>query len=150
MNEKNNGQFGYRVYKDGSQIAFTTDNYYTYTPDYPYGTYTVRTCFKNVTTNMSSPATASIESKIKFEFNDESETTLPIGSTYTPTSNPVSVYENDEDVTSNANITNKIIDNATGKEVAEIDTTVVGSYTVQYTASYRGESEIFSKNITVN
>ena len=51
---------------------------------------------------------------------------------------------------SNANITNKIIDNATGKEVAEIDTTVVGSYTVQYTASYRGESEIFSKNITVN
>ena len=150
MSEKTNGQFGYRVYKDGKQIAFTTDNYYTYTPNYPYGTYTVRTSFKNVTTNMSSPATASIASKIKFEFNDESETTLPIGSTYTPTSNPVSVYENDEDVTSSAKITSKIIDNATGKEVSSIDTSAFSSYTIQYTASYRGESETFSKNITVN
>ena len=99
---------------------------------------------------MSSPETASIASKIKFEFNDESETTLPIGSTYTPTSNPVSVYENDEDVTSSAKITSKIIDNATGSVVSDIDTSVVGSYTIQYTASYRGESETFSKNITVN
>ena len=150
MSEKTNGTFGYRIYKDGKQIAFTTDNYYTYTPDYPYGTYTVKTSFKNVTTNMSSAVTATIESKIKFEFNDESETTLPIGSTYTPTSNPVSVYENNEDVTSSASVTSKIIDNATGNEVSDIDTSVVGSYTIQYTVSYRGESETFSKNITIN
>ncbi len=148
--EKSYGSFGYRLYKDGKQIGFTTNNYYTYTPSYPYGTYSIRTSFKNVTTNMSASVRATIESKVRFEFNDNSEETLSIGDSYVPNSNPISVYENDEDVTSSAKITSTIVDNSTNTTVSEIDTSVVGSYTINYKVSYRGESESFSKTITVS
>lgn len=145
------GAFGYRVYLNNKQLGFTTNNYYTYTGSNPYGTYTVRTSFKNMTSNMSSGTTVSLikEISISFEVAAEEAVSLAIGDTFTPTEKPIIVYENMIDVTDSASSSYTIVDKTTGEVVETIDTTVAGTYEVTYTTTYGEESKSFTQTVNI-
>ncbi len=133
------GAFGYNVYLNGQLLGFTTSTEYTYSGANPFGTYTVKTAYKKSTSNMSSGISKSLSQDIDIETNVEESVNLFVGDTYTPTSNPFTVYENGVDVTSSATITTTI-KNSNGTTVSKIDTSSPTSYTITYIIKYDGKT----------
>ena len=143
------GTFGYKIYLNDTYLGFTDKNYFTYTADDIYGTYTVITCYSDSNNNMSSGVKIVLETNIIFEFNDDTDVTLSVGEVYTETDPAILVYENLIDVTSSASITRSIKDLNTGQTVTTIDTLKAGKYEVTYTATYKGKSKSFIKTVTI-
>lgn len=134
------GAFGYNVYLNGQFLGFTTSTSYTYTGSNPFGTYTVKTAYKNNTSNMSSGISKSLSQKIDIESNVEETINLNVGDpSYSPIEKPFTVYENGVDVTSSATVTTTITDSE-GNVVASISTEAPNTYTITYTVKYDGES----------
>lgn len=150
INKKTNGEIGYFVYFNGTELGFTTNNYYNYSTTSPYGTYTVKTSFEKMTSTKSSGSTFVLSSNIEFTFNEASSVTLKVGDSYTESSNPVTVTEDGIDVTSLITLTKNIIDSSNNKTVYSIDTSKIGTYQITYNATYKDESKSFTKTITIN
>ena len=149
-NKEKNGELGYFVYFNGTELGFTTNNYYNYSTTNPYGTYTIKTSYEKLKTNKSSGSTFTLSSNIEFTFNEQSQVILNIGDTYTENKNPITVTENNIDVTNNVAITKTITDITNNKTVYSIDTSKIGQYQITYTATYKDESKTFTKNVTIN
>ena len=147
-NSKSNmGAFGYYVYLNGQSLGFTTGTSYTYSGASPFGTYTVKTAYKNVTTNMSSGVSKSLTQDITIESNVPGSVNLSLGDQYSPVEVPFTVYENGIDVTAAATVSNSIVD-SNGNTVDSISTEQVGTYTITYNVSYDGKTK--SATTTVN
>ena len=129
------GAFGYNIYLNGKFLGFTTGTSYTYSGSSPFGTYTVKTAYKNATNNMSSGISKSLSQKIDIESNVDSEVTIAVGDGYTLDSNPFTVYENGVDVTASATISHTI----SGPD-GSTDFSKPGTYTITYTVKYDGET----------
>ena len=142
--DKDLGAFGYNVYLNGRLLGFTTGTSYTYSGASPFGTYTVKTAYKNTTSNMSSGISKSLSQKIDITSNVDSEVTIAVGDGYTLDSNPFTVYENGVDVTASATITNSI----SGPD-GSTDFSKPGVYTITYVCKYDGESSKATTTVTV-
>ncbi len=129
------GAFGYNVYLNGNLLDFTTSTSYTYSGSSPFGTYTVKTAYKNTNDNMSSGISKSLHQQISIESNVDPEVTIAVGDGYTLDSHPFTVYENGVDVTASATITHTI----SGPD-GSTDFSKPGTYTITYTAKYDGET----------
>lgn len=129
------GAFGYNVYLNGRLLGFTTGTSYTYSGSSPFGTYTVKTAYKNTTDNMSSGISKSLHQQINIQSNVDSEVTIAVGDGYTIDSNPFTVYENGVDVTASATISHTI----SGPD-GSTDFSKPGTYTITYTVKYDGET----------
>jgi len=151
IKNKNYGPFGYRVYLNNKQLGFTTNNYYTYTGSNPYGTYMVRTSFKDMTSNMSSGTTVSLVEKksISFEVAIDETITLAVGDSFAPSDKPIIVYENMIDVTDSASSIHSITNKITGESVESIDTSAPGSYEITYTTTYNDKSKTFTQTVNI-
>ena len=143
----NMGAFGYYVYLNNQTLGFTTGTSYTYSGSNPFGTYTVKTAFKNVTTTMSSGISKSLSQKITIDSNVESTVNIAVGESYSPIQTPFTVYENGVDVTAAATVSTTIT-NADGATVTEINTEAPGTFKITYNVSYDGKNK--SATTTVN
>ena len=138
--DDNLGAFGYNVYLNGQLLGFTTSTSYTYTGSNPFGTYTVKTAYKNSTSNMSSGISKSLNQQIEIKSNVTDSVNLNVGDpSYSPVQKPFIVYENGVDVTSSATVTTTITD-SDGNIVSSISTDTPNTYTIKYTVKYDGES----------
>ena len=138
------GAFGYNVYLNGRLLGFTTGTSYTYSGANPFGTYTVKTTYKNSNDNMSSGISKSLSQDIDIKSNVESSATITAGEGYSLNSNPFTVYENGVDVTSSATISHTI----SGPD-GSTDFSKAGTYTITYTCKYDGESSQATTTVTV-
>ncbi len=150
INKETNGEIKYFIYFNGEEIGSTTNNYYNYSTDNPYGTYVVKTSYEKVESNKSSGSTFTISSNIEFTFNDSTNINLNINDTYTENSNPISATEDGIDVTSFITVTKTITDLSSNKTVYAIDTSKKGEYQITYIATYKDETKTFTKTITIN
>lgn len=146
--EKSLGAFGYYVYLNGKTLGFTTNTSYTYSGSDPFGTYTVKTSYKNSTSNQSSGISKSLSQDIEITSNVETTVNIELGGSYAPIDNPFTVYENDVDVTSAANVNYTIYD-GDGKVVNSITTTEAGTYKIVYTVKYDGEESQAETTVNV-
>lgn len=144
------GELGYFVYYNNTELGFTTNNYYNYSTNYPYGTYTVKTSYEKSQSTKSSGSTFVLSANIEFIFNGDTNVVLSVGSTYTETKNPITVKYEGVDVTSDVSIIKTITDISNNKTVYSIDTSKAGQYQISYTATYKDESKTFTKNVTIN
>ena len=138
------GAFGYNVYLNGQLLGFTTGTSYTYSGSNPFGTYTVKTAYKNTTTNMSSGISKSLSQKIDIKTNVESSVTIKAGEGYSISTRPFTVYENGVDVTSSATVSHTI-----SGPGGSTDFSKPGTYTIKYTVKYDGESDTATTTVTV-
>lgn len=129
------GAFGYNVYLNGKLLGFTTGTSYTYSGANPFGTYTIRTTYKNTNDSISPGISRSLSQKIDIESNIETEAIITVGEGYSISSNPFTVYENGVDVTASATISHTI----SGPD-GSTDFSKVGTYTITYSCKYDGES----------
>jgi len=145
------GNFGYKIYKDGTYLGFTEKNYFTISnEDNPFATYKVVTTYEKYN-GMDSPGAI-------FNLDDGSafttELLVPADRTYTikedldswdqkPSSSDLKLYKNDDEVDSfKAVIT---IKNSKGDTVSNITTNNKEEYTVIYKIKYEDE-EVASVN----
>lgn len=142
--DKSAGEFGYNVYLNGRLLGFTTGTSYTYSGASPFGTYTVKSAYKNSNDNMSSGISKSLSQKIDISSNVDSEVTIAVGDGYSINSNPFTVYENGVDVTASATITHTV----TGPD-GSTDFSKPGTYTITYVCKYDGESSKATTKVTV-
>ena len=149
IKDKTCGDFGYNVYFNNNLLGFTKNTYYNYETIDPYGTYTVKTICKNSSENNSSGTSFSIKSNINFNFNDATSYELLVGSTFEPISNPITVIENDEDMTTFATIEKTITNADTNETILEIDTSTIGTYQITYTVTYKNKTETFTQTIII-
>ena len=101
-------------------------------------------------TNRSTGASISLDLNVTFTYNDTLTENIAVGGTYTISTNPISVFKDGVDITSESTITTKIINTATNSEVTTIDTSVPGTYNVVYTATYLSKKETYIKTITIS
>lgn len=144
------GEFGYRVYKNGTLLGFTTKNYYDVNDAMYFGSYTVITCYKNATTNSSDGVKIDIKPQINIGFNGvQAVTTYNNGATL----NNRDRVPIPSDIIASVNGKNIVINNSTvkikiygpsGEVEAAVDSTKVGTHTISYSISYNG-SPIGSK-----
>ena len=143
------GKFGYRVYLNGTELGFTTNNYYNYVTTSPYGEYTVKTSYSDSYNKISGGVSYTLQSKIDFNFNIYTSEELAIGDTYQSEINSITVTEDGIDVTSFAAISEEITDLSTNSIVSSIDTSYANNYSIKYTATYKGETKEFTKSLIV-
>ena len=143
------GELGYRVYYNGTDLGFTTNTSFTYATSNPYGTYTVKTSYSKVTTNMSSGVSYDIQPDVIFTYNDRDEE-IVVGSSFSIMENPITVTADGKDVTSSADFSYEIYDETNQKKVDSIDTSVANTYTITYYISYSGKSDSYKKKLTIN
>ena len=158
VDEKEYGSFGYKIYKDGNLIKFTTDTTYTFlNVSDPYGTYKVVTTYKNYSDNASSGAIYQEEQTSNDSFSATlkySSSSYTVGDTLAsfdqlPSSADVNAYLNTTDVSSDATIV-VTITNPNGNTVTSIDGAVIGTFTITYTVTYKGNVQELSRTITIN
>ncbi len=142
--DKSLGAFGYNVYLNGKLLGFTTGTSYTYSGSNPFGTYTVRTAYKNTTTNMSSGISKSLNQQIEITGNVDAQATINVGDGYSISSKPFTVLENGVDVTSSATVSHTI-----SGPGGSTDFSKPGTYTITYTVQYDGESSKAQTVVTV-
>ncbi|MBQ7137078.1 MAG: transglycosylase domain-containing protein [Bacilli bacterium] len=145
------GNFGYKVYKDGTYLGFTEKNYFTLSDeDNPFATYKVITTFEKYNGMDSSGAT--------FELDDGSaytaELLVPENGKYTvgdnldswdqkPSQSDIKLYRNNKEEKSfKVEIS---IKNSSGDTVSNITTNNKEEYTVTYKVYYDDE-EVVSVN----
>lgn len=149
LNNDKPGAFGYFIYKDNKQISFTTETIYSYETSNPYGSYTIVTGYKDMKTNRSPGITVSLDLNVTFQYNDVSEVTLTVNDSIDTTTNPIIVFKDGVDKTSESTYSIKIKDLTTQLEVSNIDTSKVGEYEISYTASYLGKQQTFTKKVII-
>ena len=142
--DKSFGAFGYNVYLNGKLLGFTTGTSYTYSGASPFGTYTVKTAYKNTTSNMSSGISKSLSQRISIKSNVDSEITIAVGDPAPIDSHPFTVYENGVDVTASATITHSV----SGPDGCT-DFSKPGTYTITYKVKYDGESSTATTKVYV-
>ena len=144
------GRFGYRIYKDDTFIAFTTNNNYTYTNSDYVGTYKVVTCFENLNENQSSGVNATINGNFQVTLN------VSNNSSYThtgpeipqPSSSDVEVKLDGNTIT---NHTVRITITKNGSTVTNIYRSIIGVYTVKYDILYNGKVvNTINRTITIH
>lgn len=150
--EDSYGEFGYKVYKNGTYVDFTTDTHYTISgmPD-PTGTYKVVTTFKNYSDRDSSGASA----KIGDEDTDASiytgdvtfQTNIAVGSELnsclvsgTVDNSCVILYKDGVAVSDGYTTTVTITDSA-GDTIA-IDTAAPNNYNATFKIKYNGKVRV--------
>ena len=138
------GAIGYNVYLNGKLLGFTTGTSYTYSGASPFGTYTVRTTYKNSNDSMSSGISKSLSQQIDIESNVETEKIIQLGESYSVSSKPFTVFENGVDVTASATISHTI----SGPD-GSTDFSKAGTYTITYTCKYDGESSQATTKVIV-
>lgn len=148
INKETNGDIKYIIYFNGTEIGSTSNNYYNYSTDSPYGTYVVKTTYEK-SSNKSSGSTFTLSSNIEFTFNGETSVILNVGDSYIDSSN-ISATEDGLDVTSLITVTKNITDLSNNKTVYDIDTSKAGEYKITYTAIYKDETKTFTKTVTIN
>ena len=145
------GNFGYKIYKDGTYLGFTEKNYFTISDeDDPFAKYKVVTTYEKYNGMDSSGAI--------FELDDGTAYTLellvPAERTYNidedldswdqkPSSSDIKLFENEEEVT-DFKVTISI-KNSNGDKVSNITTNNKEEYTITYKVTYDGE-EVASVN----
>ena len=139
------GNFGYKVYKDGTYLGFTEKNYFTISDeDDPFATYKVVTTYENYDGKDSSGATVSIENEASYTV----ELLVPASRTYSideeldswdiePSSSDVKLFENAEEISKFK--TTISIKNASGDTVSNITTNNKEEYTITYKINYNSE-----------
>ena len=154
-----NGEFGYGVYVNGKEVAFTTDKSYTYKSKTSENiTITVKAEYKNFKSNASNGVSVKATAQgtadsLTIKLNS-SQSSYDIGE-YAESG--ITVLFNSEDVTSEANITYSITANGTksGKySESEIEQeinkiTEPGEYTIVYKATYKDSATTQKKTITL-
>lgn len=151
------GALGYKIYKDGNYLAFTTETTYTILNlTNPEGTYKVVTSYKNFSDNASSGATYTYKVQENNLFDavlKYSSSSYSIGDTLAtydqnPSNADIIAYLNSEDITSEVTVS-VIITDSNGTEVTLIDNTTASTYTVTYNIAYGKYSKTLSRTITI-
>jgi len=155
------GSLGYNVYtKDSSGklnlLGFTTSPSYTHETSQST-TYIVKTVYENNKDNESSGVfvTYTVEIPEPEETPSimivlgNSNVTLSIGSSFTPSKADITVYENLIDITNMATISEPVIKDSNGNIVSAIDTSSPNKYTVTYTVTYSEYTETKIQTITI-
>ena len=151
------GPLGYKIYKDGKYLAFTTETTYTILNlTSPEGTYKVVTSYKNFSDNASSGATYTYKVQENNLFDavlKYSSSSYSIGDTLAtydqnPSNADIIAYLNSEDITSEVTVS-VIITDSNGTEVTLIDNTTASTYTVTYNIAYSKYSKTLSRTITI-
>lgn len=139
------GNFGYKIYKDGTYLGFTEKNYFTISDeDDPFATYKVVTTYEKYN-GMDSPGA-------KFELKDNAkyliELMVPEKRNYTvneeldswdkkPSISDIKLYKNEDEI-KDFKVT-ILITNSKGDNVSNITTNNKEEYTVKYNVSYKNE-----------
>ena len=169
INKEEYGEFGYKIYKDGVLLGFTTVNAYNYPTTSQYGVYRVTSAYSKLNNNESAGIIYEYLSNISFRFNETENVTLHVGDSLTLMSKPISIFEDLIDVTSTSQVTIFVIDenaNTTLYSVVAntnipstiinniinaINTSVPGNYKITYQTVYKGEiSKLFTKKIKIS
>lgn len=147
------GDFGYDVYFndgiDNKYLGFTTKETYEYESEEPYGTYTIKSSYKDIKTLQSS----GISKVFKAPDNSDLDVSLIGSSTINININDpyneagITVLYKGTDVTNTATISKVIkLNNET---VNEIKTNVIGTYTINYTATYKTREKTVTRKIII-
>lgn len=154
------GAFGYRIYKDNKQVAFTTNTSYTISNVVePAGVYKVVTSYKKYTKNDSPGITYTLEyqdtSNYEYKFKD----TITQNKTYmageqnpnsfdiTPSKDDIILLKDGADVTSSATVTIAITDSS-GTDT-HITTDSENTFTIKYTINYSGKTFTLTRTVTI-
>lgn len=154
------GKFGYKVYKDGSLLGFTTDTSYNiYDVSNPDGTYKVVTTYENYSGNASSgvsykyttqqPVTKKeLKASLKYQVS-----TYNVGDTLAsydmnPSQNDVTITYGETDVTNDASISISITDQ-NGNTYANIDSSAEAKYQIKYQITYNSETITVTRKINI-
>lgn len=155
------GDFGYRIYLDGSYLGFTTETSYTVTGlSNPVGTYKVVTTYENYSETDSSGATAkiteaqtdtsiytaSIQANTRMHIGDNVNSCFIAG---TVSNSCVTFYKDGNVISDGYSVTVSIAD-SDGNTVA-INTSYADSYTATFKIEYNGTTKVTkSISVTVN
>ena len=150
------GVFGYYIYFNNKEIAFTTKTSYTIDDldDYK-GTYTLKTGYKGTTNSLSSGVSKTLQSTNSYELTlkNKNTTYLSIGDTISSNlydGSLVVLKENgktlDKDLSSYLTI--KIL-NSSMEEVSSLSSENAETYTVTYTIDYNGYISSVSNKIVI-
>ena len=156
-NEKEEfGNFGYKIYKNGTYLGFTADNYFVISnEDNPYATYKVVTSYENYSTIDSPGAIFIFEEQIDYRV----ESLVPTSRTYevnsnldswdiSPSVSDIKLYKNNEEFTGFGVIIS--ITNSNDDNIANITTSVQDVYKITYALTYEGETITeFSRTVII-
>lgn len=159
VDEEEYGPLGYKIYRNNQFIKFTTDTTYTFlNVSDPNGTYKVVTTYKNFSDNESSGVSKSYKTEtidtysaqLKYEqaVSYSVSSTLPLFD-MNPSSSDIIVYLNTADITSECTIDVTIID-PNNNIVSSIDSSVVGTFTINYNIKHNNFSKELTRTITIN
>ena len=155
QNQDNNllGTLGYNVYlknTDGSltKIDWTSDINYTYTPTLSGDlNFVVKACYSNFKASESAAVTVTATNPLSGIIVTWPSTTINIQrNSIFNIHQGITVMDGTTDVTGAAVITQTVNDIV--KTV--FDTSKIGTFTIKYTASYKGINETFTRKVTVN
>lgn len=150
------GDIVYNIYevKDGKQelLETTTKTNYTYKITSDSGEkYIVKTAYQNFNGNMSSGSEITIQlpisKEIKISLNGNQNTKVEIGTTFKDPG--YTVKEGTVDVTNKSTVKKTILDVSTGTTVDKINTSKLGTYTINYTITYNKTSKTLTRTIVV-
>ncbi len=144
--------FGYYIYFNGNEIAFTQSTSYSVTNQSNYfGTYSVRAGYQGTTDGLSGEVTTELKQNVyKISVKSQSVTYTEgesINSSYYDGSMVV-LTNNGTDVTAYAKITSTITDKS-GATVSSISSSSPNTYTITYHVSYNDYSGSTSNRIII-
>lgn len=158
---ENFGDFGYKIYKNGVLLGFTTKKSLTITDDSsPYGQYKIITAYEKFEGNQSEAVIYNFidPSAYNVTLNVEPTSTITIASSTTsqnptsgltpPSTSDITAYQNNIDVTSSVNIT-ITIKNKAGTIVDDIQLIANEEYLITYTVTYPDTSTTVVKTRTI-
>lgn len=145
------GNFGYKIYKNGTYLGFTEKNYFKISDvENPFATYKVVTTYEKYDGMDSSGATFKLDDGTAYT----SELLVPGERTYKinedldswdqkPSKSDIKVFENEEEITDYKLVIT--IKNSSGDKVSNITTNKKEEYTITYKITYDDE-EVTSVN----
>ena len=150
------GELGYRIYKDGVELAFTTNNIYSLeNMEDPNGTYKIIACYRNIRENDS----AEVSKVLDYYDPSEYESTLLVAATKqykvgddlksedkTPSAADVKVTKKGAVITPNVSIS---ITNSAGDTVDGVTTDEKDTFTITYNISYGKYSKTLTRTVKV-
>lgn len=151
------GDFGYKVYKDGKFLGFTTNLSYTINNvTDPNGTYRVSAGYKNVSTVDSAGTVFTISYDIN-EAEYDAKLVVPAEKNYSlnaslesydqnPSAKDVQVTKDGAVVAASVSIS---IKDSGGNTIANITTTAEGEYTITYSITYESYKTTLTRKIKI-
>ncbi len=152
---KNYGPQGYKIYKDGVFLGFTTQTYYTFETSSPNGNYRISSAYQNVgaaesagvivSINYVEPVNYNVSLNVKdktYDLNAELASTES-----SPSSSDVKLLRNNVEVVPNVSITIKDQEN---NKVSSISTEAPQVYTITYHITYGTDfDKTLSRKVTI-